>query len=182
MLGAKTRTIILMENSLSISDPLYTVQLVLLLEMPGFAWVLLSKYIYILSKSKHINITCNFAVMQNMRMRSLNVLMSDLHFCTASYFTLSCSISLRDVPKISAIILVWWMAQPEAKPSGVYLLHWLWQMIKPHTGRCVWFRCTCQVGWQPCLCSFKCTPYLHLLLPLMRQKHFPCLYDLPLKK
>lgn len=54
--------------------------------------------------------------------------------------------------------------------------------IKTHTGRCVWLRCTCQVGWQACLCSFKWTPYRYLHVPLMRQKHFPCLYDLPLKK
>lgn len=53
---------------------------------------------------------------------------------------------------------------------------------KANTGRCVCLRCTCQVGGRACLCSLRRTPYLHLHVPLMRQKHFPCLYDLPLKK
>lgn len=70
------------------------------------------------------------------------------------------------------------MAQPEPWTSGVYILQWLKQNDKANTSRCVWFRCTCQVGWRARLCSFKWTPYLHFHVPLMRQKHFPCLYDL----
>lgn len=38
------------------------------------------------------------------------------------------------------------MAQPEPEGSGVYILHWWWQNDKTNIGRCVWLRCTCQVG------------------------------------
>lgn len=61
----------------------------------------------------------------------------------------------------------------------MYILHCSRQDNKTNTGRCVWLRCTCQVGWHACLYSFKWTPYLHLHAPL-ETKQFPCLYDLPL--
>lgn len=75
--------------------------------------------------------------------------------------------------QIRAIISVWWMARPQPQASGMYIRRWLWQDDKTHDGRCVWLRCSCQVGWHACLYSFKWTPYLPLHVPTHETKAFP---------